>query len=100
MAISPWYAGQTLPVWAVTWSTMNLTGATLAVIFQNLSTNVVTTGGGLFTITAGFYGQFTYAPISTDLASAGTYAVQFSATFSNGTLGYSDPTNVIVVAPE
>lgn len=100
MSITPWYAGQTRPIWAVTWSTMNLTSATLAVNFQNLASDAISAGGGLFTITSPFYGQFTYAPISTDLATAGTYAVQFQASFPDGTIGYSDPTNVVVVGPE
>ena len=99
MAISPWYAGQTLPIWNVNWPTMNLTGASLTVFFAKEG-GATTTGGGVFNIVYAFGGQFTYAPVSGDLNTPGIFAVQFQASFTNGTTGSSDPTLVTVITPE
>ena len=99
MAISPWYAGQTRPVWQVNWPTANLVAATLSVFFAKEG-GATTTGAGTFALTAPFYGQFTYSPDATDLSAAGTYAIQFMASFPDTTTQYSDPFNVIVITPE
>jgi hypothetical protein len=101
--ISPWVAGQTLPVWQETWTDdsdnpENLTGATVTLLILppggTAPSNEVT-GTGTVVLTAPTLGQFTYAVAATDFTSTGSYSVRWRAVYSSGTL-YSDSANIWV----
>lgn len=98
MSLSPWYAGQTAPTWAVTWPGENLTGATISVRLQYVG-GATSSGAGTFAVTNGPAGQFTYAPSASDMTTAGTVEVQFKAVLSGGATVYSDPFQIVVTTP-
>ena len=98
MALSPWYVGQTKPTWDITWAGVDLTGATVTVRIGLLG-GAAALGGGVLTQVNARSGHFTYAPIAGDFAAAGTYVVQFKCVYGDGTLTFSDPVTVTVLAP-
>lgn len=87
--ISPWFVGQTLPSWEPTLvdtnnSTVDLTGATMAVLITNTETGAQLTGTGTWTITNPTAGLATYAWAAADVAAAGQYSLQVTATYPGG----------------
>lgn len=103
MALSPLYVGETHPTWSLTWlvdggSALNITGATLTGVLQNVKGGTDVTLAGTFTITSGSAGTFTYAPVAADLATAGSYQLQIKAVFGDSTVEYSDPVPVQILA--
>lgn len=85
--ITPWYVGQLLPAWVVTFvddasKVVNITTATLTAFLRNRSTLAVTSGAGTFVVTDGPNGVATYTPAAADAATAGEYEWRFVATIS------------------
>lgn len=96
MGISPWYVGQTRPIWSFTWkddsdNPIDLTGATVTLRFRE---DVIPKVGypmkGDVDVTAPLLGQFTYAPDPDDFASDGSYVVQARATYDDDTVIEAD----------
>jgi hypothetical protein len=96
MAVSPWVVAQRLPVWALTWPTLDLTGATVTARISVGGVGAAATG--TITVIYATAGQFTFAPSAADFATAGAVSVQFLATFSGGLKEYADPITLTVVA--
>ena len=95
--ISPWYAGQTHPTWAVTWPGVDLTGATVTVRFEVGGSAAA--GTGTVTLTTPSQGQFTYKPAAADFGNAGFWSGQWKAVFGDGSILFSDPFLITVVVP-
>lgn len=102
MALSPWPAGATLPLWNATLSddtgaAVNLTGATLSLIIRNTRTLTDQTGAGSWTITGATAGQAQYTWAAADSATIGDYVLIVVATYAGGVLK-TDPIPWQVVA--
>jgi hypothetical protein len=89
MGISPWTAGDTHRPISSTFVddsgvAVDLTGATLSITFDGPTRYV---GTGTFVVLNAAAGTFTYQFSAADvaLANVGDYALQFVATFSDGT---------------
>jgi hypothetical protein len=77
---------------------LNLTTATLAVRFNGVSGSASFAGAGTFNITNAAAGLFTYTFAASDVAVAGTWRLQFIATYSDTTKQFSDPIDLEVLA--
>jgi hypothetical protein len=107
MPISPWYVGQTAPVWTLTWlddsgNPENITGATITVRMRQgapVSGAQGVAGTGTFNITNGSGGIFTYAVASTDFPNPGLWDLQFKAVLPGGGILYHDVIQQRVDAP-
>jgi hypothetical protein len=87
----------------VTWiddsnTALNLTTATLSVRFSGVGSSASFTGAGAFNITNAAGGLFTYTFASSDVSVAGTWQLQFIATYSDTTKQFSDPVPFEVLA--
>lgn len=96
MGISPWFVGQTRPVWSITWTddsgtAIDLTGATVTLRFSEY---VIPLAGydaqGVVDVTTPLEGKFTYAPAADDFAASGSYTVQAKAVFGDDTVLEAD----------
>lgn len=101
MAITPWYLGETRPTWSLTWTddagaAINLTGATVAMRIRQPNTTTAP-GAGVVNVTNAVAGQFTYAVAALDFPVAGSYTVQASAVYGDGTVLKSDAVIVTVL---
>lgn len=96
MPISPLYVGERHKPLSVTWVddsnvALDLTGATLSVRFGGVGTSASFAGTGVFSVTSPTGGLFTYTMSADDVATAGTWQLQFLATYADTTKTYSDP---------
>lgn len=96
MPISPLYVGEAHRPLSVTWqddsgAALDLTTATLTVRFSGVAGSTGFNGTGTFNITSAATGKFTYTLSATDVAVAGTWNLQFIATYGDGTKQFSDP---------
>lgn len=103
MPISPLYVNQLHRPISVTWlddsnTALNLSGATLTVRFAGVAGSQSFTGAGSFSVTNATAGQFTYTLASTDVATPGSWQLQFVATYSDTTKQFSDPIPLEVLA--
>ena len=88
MSLADAVAGALRPAQQITWTRSdgnpeNLTGATLSGVIRSNSTGVVRAIAGSLTLTDAANGVFTWTYNSADLV-AGSYLVQFTATFGAG----------------
>ena len=102
MTLSPWVIGQTHPVWALTWqddtgNPVDLTAATITGKIAPPSGASVALKNTPAIITANI-GRFNYSVAANEVAVAGTYMVQFIATFPTTDPLYSDPISIDFVA--
>lgn len=96
MPLSPLYVGETHRPLSVTWLddsnvALDLTGATLSVRFAGQGGSLSFAGTGTFNVTSASTGQFTYTLAGTDVATPGTWQLQFTATYVDSTKEMSDP---------
>lgn len=88
MALADAVAGGKRPSQIITWADANgtvldLTGATITARIKNNATGSTVASDGVFTVTSATAGQFRWDYSTTDVASAGSYTVQFSAAFGS-----------------
>lgn len=92
MSLPGWVAGATRPSLLITWyekgttTPLDLTDATITALRLNSATNDVVAMTGTFTVTDAANGVFRWDFSAADVATVGTYFVQFTAIFG------SDPT--------
>lgn len=87
MGLASAITGANRPSQQITWLTsdgapVDLTGATLTGRMRNKDTNVPRDISGTLTVTDGTNGVFVWAYSSADVATAGGYVVQFTATYT------------------
>ena len=104
MPLSPIRIGETHPVWNVTWTVdggaaLNISGSTITGKLQPIGGGADVTLGGAFAIVSGPAGTFTYTPVAADLATAGTYQLQFKAVFGDATVEFTDPSVFTITTP-
>jgi hypothetical protein len=80
--------GAKRPSQAITWTdgdgeVFDLSGATIAVRIRNVVTGVTFVSDGVFTLTSAANGTFRWDYGTNDVQSAGSYEVQFTATFGS-----------------
>lgn len=88
MALVNAIQGATRPSQSITWTRGNdtpevLTGATLTGVIQNKQTLLSRAIAGTLTVTNGANGVFTWDYAAGDVATAGHFNVQFTATFED-----------------
>jgi hypothetical protein len=103
MPVTPLFVGETHKPLSVTFlddsgAALNLTGATLSVRFSGVSGSASFLGGGSFSITNAAAGLFTYTLVAGDVATPGTWQLQFKATYGDATVSFSDPIPLEVLA--
>lgn len=103
MAASPLFVGETHKPLSVTWlddlnTALNLSTATLSVRFGGVGSSASFTGTGTFNVTNAASGLFTYTFSAADVAAAGTWQLQFLATYSDTTKQFSDPVPLEILA--
>lgn len=86
MALAAAIVGAKRPSQSITWTdedgnAFDLTGATITSRIRNRSSYVTTASDGTFTITSAAAGTFRWDYSTADVATAGLYEVQFTATF-------------------
>lgn len=87
MALAIAIQGATRPSQSITWSRSDgdpevLTGATITGVLQSKRTLLSRAATGTFTVTDGANGVFSWGYSAADVAEAGDFNVQFTATFS------------------
>lgn len=88
MGLAPAIAGATRPGQSITWldgdgSPVDLTGATITGKMRNKHSGQTRDITGVFTVTDGSAGVFVWIYDVGDVATAGAYAVQFTAAYSS-----------------
>jgi len=88
MALADAVASALRPAQEITWTradgtTENLTGATLSGVIKSNTTGVVRAIAGSLALTDAANGVFTWTYVAADVV-AGSYVVQFTATFGAG----------------
>lgn len=109
MPISPWFVGQTFPVWSLeelqtasAFGTppqpLNLQGSTITLHYQLLDASGNPTGSDIVgvnngVITNALGGLFTFAPAATDtfVTNAGSYMMQWKFDYGSGHIIWGDP---------
>lgn len=86
MGLAPAIAGATRPSQQITWldgdsSPVNLTGATITGKIKNKNSGQTRDVTGTLTVTSGSGGVFTWTYDDDDVATAGIYNVQFTASY-------------------
>lgn len=84
--LAPRVQGAMRPSLQITWADedgapLNLTGATVTARIRNMATRVTTTSAGAFALVDAPNGVFRWDFDATDVAAAGEYQVQFTATY-------------------
>lgn len=103
MPISPLFVGETRRPISVTWQddlgvAVDLTGATLVVRFGGVAGSTSFTGTGTFNVLSALAGTFTYTLSTADIGTPGTWRLQFTATYVDGTKLFADPIDLEVLA--
>lgn len=103
MPATPLYVGETHRPLSVTFlddsnTALSLLTATLSVRFGGIGTSQSFTGAGTFLITNAASGLFTYTFASTDVATPGSWQLQFIATYGDGSKQFSDPVPLEILA--
>lgn len=89
MSLSAAIVGAKRPSQIITWTddegnAFDLTGAAITARIRNRTTYATVASDGTFTITNASSGVFRWDYGATDVATAGLYEVQFTATFGSG----------------
>ncbi len=101
MAVSPIIVGQTHVKISATWTddtgaAVDLTGATISLVFNNGSSD--RTGTGTTAFVASTAGTFTYTYSVADVSTAANYTCQFTAVYADSTKLICDPFIVVIQA--
>lgn len=101
MAITPLIVGTTHTKISSTWTddtgaAIDLTGATITLVFNNGASD--RTGTGTTAFIASTAGTFTYTFSVADAATAANYTCQFKAVFGDSTVLFSDPFALVMQA--
>jgi hypothetical protein len=86
MALAPAIQGAKRPSQLITWTDetgapLDLSGAVITARIRNLSTGQIRDSNGTFVIVSPLNGSFRWDYSTEDVAEAGTYEVQFTASF-------------------
>ena len=108
MPLSPWYATQVRPTWAITQfqdasasgglpQPLNLSGSTITLHYKATDTNGNPTGNDIVgvnngVITNAIGGQFTFTPAAADtfVTTTGIYIMQWKFDYGSGQIEWSD----------
>lgn len=86
--LGPLIAGSTRPSWIISViqtdnNPFNLTGATFTGVLRDVSSNLIITLAGSYSITDAANGTFTYAPVAADVAVPGIFIWETVITISS-----------------